>query len=71
MLLISTWNYSISDNSIRSEYHPCVNECLSDSQPIKAKLDLRTTAGEGGRINLCFDIERVHFFDPDTGENLL
>jgi ABC-type sugar transport system ATPase subunit len=34
------------------------------SQHIKAKLDLRTTAGEGDIINLCFDMERVHFFDP-------
>ncbi len=40
------------------------------SQHIKAKLDLRTTAGEGEKINLCFDMERVHFFDPETGENL-
>ena len=41
------------------------------SQHIKAKLDLRTTAGEGEKINLCFDMERVHFFNPETGENLL
>ncbi len=46
-------------------------DATAGSQTIKAKLDLRTTAGEGDRINLCFDIERVHFFDPDTGENLL
>ena len=41
------------------------------SQSIKAKLDLRTTAGEGDMINLCFDMERAHFFDPETGMNLL
>lgn len=40
------------------------------SQHIKAKLDLRTTAGEGDRINLCFDMDRVHLFDPETGRNL-
>lgn len=40
------------------------------SQAIKAKLDLRTTAGEGEAVNLCFDIERIHFFDPETGDNL-
>ena len=39
-------------------------------QSIKAKLDLRTTAGEGDKINLCFDINRVHFFDPETEKNL-
>jgi multiple sugar transport system ATP-binding protein len=41
------------------------------SQHIKAKLDLRTTAGEGESINLCFDMGRVHFFDPETGRNLV
>ena len=40
------------------------------SQSVKAKLDLRTTAGEGDKINLCFDMGRVHFFDPETGKNL-
>ncbi len=40
------------------------------SQHIKARLDLRTTAGEGDPINLCFDMGRVHFFDPETGRNL-
>ena len=46
-------------------------DATSGSQSIKAKLDLRTTAGEGDRINLCFDIERVHFFDPESGRNIL
>jgi multiple sugar transport system ATP-binding protein len=41
------------------------------SQSVKAKLDLRTTAGEGDMINLCFEMDRVHFFDPDTGRNLM
>ncbi len=36
----------------------------------KARLDLRTRATEGERINLCFDPARVHFFDPKTGRNL-
>ena len=40
-------------------------------QSIKAKLDLRTIAGEGDTINLCFDMDRAHFFDPETGRNLL
>jgi hypothetical protein len=41
------------------------------SQHIKAKMDLRTTAGEGDSINLCFDMDRVHLFDPATGRNLM
>ncbi len=40
------------------------------SQHIKAKLDLRTTAGEGEKITLCFDMDRVHLFDPETGMRL-
>jgi multiple sugar transport system ATP-binding protein len=40
------------------------------SQHIKAKLDLRTTAEEGEKINLCFYMERAHFFDPETGESI-
>lgn len=39
-------------------------------QEFKARLDLRTMANEGDLINLCFDLERAHFFDPETGENL-
>jgi len=36
----------------------------------KARLDLRTRAREGERINLCFDPARVHFFDPETEKNI-
>lgn len=39
-------------------------------QTLKARLDLRTTAKEGEMINLCFDMDRAHFFDPETGKNL-
>lgn len=39
-------------------------------QEFKARLDLRTKAKEGECINLCFELERVHFFDPETEKNL-
>jgi multiple sugar transport system ATP-binding protein len=39
-------------------------------QTLKARLDLRTTAREGENITLCFDMDRAHFFDPETGKNL-
>lgn len=39
-------------------------------QEFKARLDMRTRAREGERINLCFELERIHFFDPKTGKNL-
>ena len=39
-------------------------------QSFKARLDLRTTAREGDILNLCFDMGRAHFFDPDTGKRL-
>ena len=41
------------------------------SQTLKARLDLRTTAKEGEKITLCFDMNRVHFFDVETEKNLL
>jgi multiple sugar transport system ATP-binding protein len=40
------------------------------TQSIKVRLDLRTAAREGDTINLCFDLERAHFFDVKTGKNL-
>jgi multiple sugar transport system ATP-binding protein len=40
------------------------------SQSFKARLDLRTAAREGDILNLCFDMDRVHFFDPDTEKRL-
>ena len=40
------------------------------NQEFKARLDLRTGAKEGKYINLCFDPERAHFFDPESGKNL-
>jgi len=40
------------------------------AQPFKAMLDLRTSAKEGETINLCFDMDRAHFFDIETGKNL-
>jgi multiple sugar transport system ATP-binding protein len=39
-------------------------------QSLKVRLDLRTTAKEGDIINLCFDMERAHFFDIETDKNL-
>jgi len=43
---------------------------LVGSQILKARLDLRTTAKEGEKINLCFDMERAHFFDVETEKSL-
>ena len=40
------------------------------NQTLRARLDLRTSAKEGETINLCFDIERTHFFSTKTGKNL-
>jgi len=40
------------------------------NQTLKARLDLRTMAKEGETINLCFDMERAHFFDVDTEKRL-
>ena len=40
------------------------------NQALKVRLDLRTTAREGETINLCFDMERAHIFDPETQKNL-
>jgi len=48
------------------EYHMQVG-----SQTLKARLDLRTAAKEGEKITLCFDMDRVHFFDVETEKNLL
>ena len=44
---------------------------LVGSQILKARLDLRTTAKEGEKINLCFEMERAHFFDVETKKNLI
>jgi len=40
------------------------------SQPLKARLDLRSTAREGDLINLCFDLNHAHIFDIASEENL-
>jgi multiple sugar transport system ATP-binding protein len=40
------------------------------TQSLKVRLDLRTAAKEGDTINLCFDMERAHFFDIKTDNNL-
>ena len=39
-------------------------------QQFKARLDLSTTAREGETITLCFDMDRAHFFDIETGRNI-
>jgi multiple sugar transport system ATP-binding protein len=45
-------------------------EAKVGAQPLKARLDIRTSVKEGDNINLCFDMDRAHFFDIKTGENL-
>ena len=35
-----------------------------------ARLNPRTTISEGQRVKLGVDLERLYFFDPETGENL-
>jgi multiple sugar transport system ATP-binding protein len=40
------------------------------NQRLKARLDLRTAAGEGETINLCFDMNSAHIFDIATEKNL-
>ncbi len=35
-----------------------------------ARLDAASEAAEGNELQLSIDIERVHLFDPDTGDNL-
>ena len=39
-------------------------------QSLKARLDLRTTAKEGERIDLSFDLDKAHFFDIRSQKNL-
>jgi multiple sugar transport system ATP-binding protein len=39
-------------------------------QLLKVRLDLRTMAKEREMIDLCFDMNRVHGFDTETGKNL-
>jgi multiple sugar transport system ATP-binding protein len=36
-----------------------------------ARLNPRTSVGEGQRVKLAVDVDRLYFFDPATGENLL
>jgi multiple sugar transport system ATP-binding protein len=36
-----------------------------------ARLNPRTSVGEGQRAKLAVDVDRLYFFDPSTGENLL
>ena len=39
-------------------------------QSFKARLDLRTQAREGDVLDLCFDMKRAHFFDPETEKRI-
>jgi multiple sugar transport system ATP-binding protein len=39
-------------------------------QFFKARLDLRTLVKEGDTMNLCFDMDRAHFFDIESEKNL-
>jgi multiple sugar transport system ATP-binding protein len=41
------------------------------NQSFKARLDLRTLVKEGDTMNLCFDMDRAHFFDIESEMNLL
>ena len=40
------------------------------NQSLKARLDLRTSAREGDFLNLCFDMNRAHFFDIETEKRI-
>ena len=35
-----------------------------------ARLDVGSDAAEGKEVTLWLDAERIHLFDPETGENL-
>ena len=45
-------------------------EVMLGEQHLNAKLDFRSQVHQGDSLTLCFDWNRVVFFDPDTGENL-
>jgi multiple sugar transport system ATP-binding protein len=38
---------------------------------LAARLDPRTTAAPGQRLNLAVNLENVHLFDPASGESVL
>ena len=38
-----------------------------DGATIVARVDARSRARAGERVELMVDLERIHFFDPDTG----
>jgi multiple sugar transport system ATP-binding protein len=38
-----------------------------DGATIVARVDARSRAHSGERVELVLDLERIHFFDPDSG----
>jgi multiple sugar transport system ATP-binding protein len=51
---------------------PTEASLLPEAQSLfTARLDARTTARAGAPLKVAVDPERFHFFDPQTGENLL
>jgi multiple sugar transport system ATP-binding protein len=60
------------DASISSAVDADATEVLQsrareDGATIVARVDARSRARAGERIELVLDLERIHFFDPDTG----
>ncbi|MFQ6026310.1 MAG: ABC transporter ATP-binding protein [Dehalococcoidia bacterium] len=44
---------------------------LSEDKPFLARVDPRTTARPGHRIEVMLDLSRMHAFDPDTEQRLI
>jgi multiple sugar transport system ATP-binding protein len=42
----------------------------SDQSTFIARLNPRTTAKKGAPIELVVDVNRLHFFDPETGRGI-
>ncbi len=41
-----------------------------ESSTMIGRVNPRTEAAEGGRIELAVDTRALHFFDPETGEGI-
>ena len=44
---------------------------LIEDKPFLARVDPRTSARPGHRIEVMLDLSRMHAFDPDTEQNLI